>query len=88
MKGIMLALHKRPVSLPEVEAFLDRLEASFQERNIREVAGKDLGEAVLDWLRQVDQVAYVRFASVYREFNDAQEFMNELNQLLAQESMP
>ena len=86
MKGIMLALHKRPVSLPEVEAFLDRLEASFQERNIREVAGKDLGEAVLDWLRQVDQVAYVRFASVYREFSDAQEFMNELNHLLAQES--
>ena len=86
MKGIMLALHKRPVSLPEVEKFLDELESGFQEKNIREIPGKDLGEAVLEWLRNVDQVAYVRFASVYREFNDAHEFMDELNLLLGRES--
>ena len=86
MKGIMLALHKRPVTLPQVEKFLDGLESGFQERNIREVPGKVLGESVLAWLRVVDQVAYVRFASVYREFNDAQEFMNELNLLLGQDT--
>lgn len=81
-KGIMLALQKRPVSVEVVEEFLDRLEASFAEQNRRELPTREIGEKVIGWLRQVDDVAYVRFASVYREFRDVQEFMDELKRLM------
>jgi transcriptional repressor NrdR len=81
-KGIMLALQKRPVSVEVVEEFLDRLEASFAEQNRRELPTREIGEKVIGWLRLVDDVAYVRFASVYREFRDVQEFMDELKRLM------
>ncbi len=84
-RGILLALRKRPVSVTEVEDFLDRLESGFQEKNLREIPVKQVGESVLQWLRQVDQVAYVRFASVYRDFHDVKEFMHELETLMARD---
>ena len=81
--GIMKALQKRQVSIDKVEEFLDALESGFQEQNLREIPAKEIGEAVINWLRTVDDVAYVRFASVYREFRDVQEFMHELESLIA-----
>ncbi len=87
-KGIMLALQKRPVSVEEVEEFLDRLEASLAEQNRRELPAKEIGEQVIGWLRRVDDVAYVRFASVYREFRDVQEFMDELKRLMTNRKDP
>ena len=82
-RGVMLSLRKRPVDLKLVEAFLDRLEASFSENNRREVPARDLGETTLNWLREVDDVAYVRFASVYRDFGSVDEFMTELRELMS-----
>jgi transcriptional repressor NrdR len=81
--GIMKALQKRPVSINQVELFLDEMEGNFQENNVREVLASDLGEKVIAWLKGVDEVAYVRFASVYREFRDVQEFMHELENIIA-----
>ena len=81
--GILKALQKRPVSVTAVEGFLDSLESSFQESNVREIPAAELGEAVIAWLKSVDDVAYVRFASVYREFRDVQEFMRELEGIIA-----
>jgi transcriptional repressor NrdR len=81
--GIMKALQKRPVSLNQLESFLDSLELCFQENNVREIAASSLGEKVIAWLKGVDEVAYVRFASVYREFRDVQEFMRELENIIA-----
>jgi transcriptional repressor NrdR len=82
-KGIMLSLRKRPVSVTKVEEFLDALEAGFQEQNRREIPAAEIGEAVINWLRKVDDVAYVRFASVYREFRDVKEFMSELERIVS-----
>ncbi len=81
--GMLKALHKRPVPVTEVDEFLDALESSFQEQGLREIAVSKLGEAVMEKLRQLDGVAYVRFASVYREFRDVREFMDELEEVLA-----
>lgn len=82
--GMMKALHKRPVSVQKVDEFLDELESGFQERNVREVQVSLLGEAVMNRLKELDDVAFVRFASVYREFRDVNEFMRELERLIAQ----
>ncbi len=87
-RGIMLSLRKRPVDLKLVEDFLDRLETSFTENNRREIPARDLGETVLNWLREVDDVAYVRFASVYRDFGSVDEFMTELRNLMANGKNP
>ena len=81
--GILKALQKRPISIDEVDKFLNNLEQSFQEQGLREIPASDLGEAVINWLQTVDAVAYVRFASVYREFRDVQEFMHELEQIIS-----
>jgi transcriptional repressor NrdR len=82
--GILKALHKRPVSIEKVDAFLDNLESSFQERNLREIPVRELGESVMNLLKELDDVAYVRFASVYREFRDVDELMREVKKLVAQ----
>ncbi|MFH2127367.1 MAG: transcriptional regulator NrdR [Pseudomonadota bacterium] len=82
--GVLKALHKRPVSIEKVDIFLDNLEASFQERNLREIPVRELGEAVMNLLKELDDVAYVRFASVYREFRDVDELMREVKKLVAQ----
>ena len=81
--GMLKALHKRPVAVTEVDEFLDQLEASFQEQGLREISVTELGEAVMNKLRELDGVAYVRFASVYREFRDVREFMDELEEIIA-----
>jgi len=82
-KGIMLSLRKRPVSVTMVEEFMDSMEAGFQEQNRREIPAAEVGEAVINWLRKIDDVAYVRFASVYREFRDVKEFMSELERIVS-----
>lgn len=81
--GMLKALHKRPVPVTEVDEFLDQLESSFQEQSLREISVSKLGEEVMNKLRELDGVAYVRFASVYREFRDVREFMDELEEIIA-----
>ncbi|MBM4276019.1 MAG: transcriptional repressor NrdR [Deltaproteobacteria bacterium] len=81
-EGIKKACEKRPVSIDAIENFLDALEREMLESGHREVASTWLGERVMDQLRHWDEVAYVRFASVYRHFTDATDFMKEIRQLL------
>jgi transcriptional repressor NrdR len=80
--GIQKACEKRPVSVETIEKLVDRLEIRMQESGEREVGTTTLGEWVMSELHGVDQVAYVRFASVYRSFKDISEFMVELQDLL------
>jgi len=81
--GMQRACEKRPVSIATIEKMVDRLEVALQESGEREIDASRIGEAVMDALREVDQVAYVRFASVYRQFKDINEFMLELKGILA-----
>ncbi len=80
--GLLKACEKRPVRVAALEAIADRLEAALQERADREMSTEEIGAAVMAELRQLDKVAFVRFASVYRNFRDIDEFKNELNDLL------
>ena len=79
--GLLKACEKRPVSMTAIEAVADRVEAVLQERAEKEMSTGDIGALVMDELRRLDKVAYVRFASVYRQFRDIGEFMNELKDL-------
>ncbi|MEF3693822.1 MAG: ATP cone domain-containing protein, partial [Candidatus Cloacimonadota bacterium] len=76
------ACEKRPVSIEVIEKIVDQLEIVFQECPEREIAASQVGEAVMQALHDLDEVAYVRFASVYRQFKDINEFMQELKDLL------
>ena len=76
------ACEKRPVSVEQIEDLVDQLERTFQERGGKEIDASLIGEAIMDRLQTVDEVAYVRFASVYRQFKDINEFMHELTDLL------
>ena len=80
--GLLKACEKRPVRVPALEAIADRVEATLQEKPEREISTEDIGAAVMAELKLLDKVAFVRFASVYRNFRDIDEFKNELNQLL------
>jgi transcriptional repressor NrdR len=80
--GLLKAVEKRPVSVAQVEAIADKVEASLQERPEKEIGTHEIGQAVMEELKRLDKVAYVRFASVYRHFRDIGEFMNELKDLL------
>lgn len=80
--GILKACEKRPVSMEDIEKTVDRLEMRFLDSGEREIPSTVIGEAVMDELKRLDEVAYVRFASVYREFRDIDEFMKELKDLL------
>jgi transcriptional repressor NrdR len=80
--GIQMACQKRPVSITKIEEFVDSLEVYFQELGKKEVESKEVGERVISSLKDWDEVAYVRFASVYRQFKDINEFMNELEDIL------
>lgn len=86
VEGIVKACEKRPVSMDEIEAFVSDLEKEIQDRGEREVESKFLGERVMSRLRTWDDVAYVRFASVYRQFKDLNEFMEQLQELLSESS--
>jgi transcriptional repressor NrdR len=80
--GLLKACEKRPVSVASLEAIADRAEATLQERPEREIATEEIGGFVMEELKKLDKVAYVRFASVYRHFRDIGEFMSELKGLL------
>lgn len=82
VSGLKRACEKRPVSINTIEAIADRLERRLQERGDKEVPSSVIGEAAMRELHDIDQVAYVRFASVYRSFKDISEFMVELEELL------
>ncbi len=82
LNGLVRACEKRPVSLDTMENIVDEIEASISNSLDREVSTKRIGELVMDKLKAVDEVAYVRFASVYRQFKDINTFMDELNNLL------
>lgn len=80
--GIKRACEKRPVSMETIEQIANRIEALVAERGEREVPSSFIGGAVMNELHDIDQVAYVRFASVYRSFKDIDEFMHELEDLI------
>ena len=82
ISGLQKAVEKRPVSMAQLEALVAEVEARILERGEKEVPSSLLGEEVMRRLRTLDQVAYVRFASVYRSFRDIEEFMDELKGLL------
>ncbi|MER3416084.1 MAG: transcriptional regulator NrdR [Gemmataceae bacterium] len=81
-RGIEVACHKRPVSWQQIEELVSAIEADVYRRFEREVPSTVIGEAVMTRLRQLDQIAYVRFASVYREFKDVSEFLEEVQPML------
>lgn len=81
-KGVIKACHKRPISAGQIEKMLDEIEAIIFNREEREIAAKEIGELVMEKLKDLDSVAYVRFASVYREFKDVNTFMDELKKIL------
>jgi transcriptional repressor NrdR len=80
--GLTKACEKRPISAQTIEEVATRIESAVQEKSQKEVESSVVGEAVMDALRELDGVAYVRFASVYREFRDLDEFMETLRDLL------
>ena len=80
--GIRKACQKRPISMTQIEEFVDSLESHFQDQGKKEIESTEIGEKVIQTLRQWDEVAYVRFASVYRQFKDVSEFMAELEEIL------
>ncbi len=82
LAGLLKACEKRPVSMIQLEAIADKAETRVQESSEREVSTRLLGEMIMDELKNLDKVAYVRFASVYLDFKDLQEFMSELKDLL------
>jgi transcriptional repressor NrdR len=82
LNGMLRACEKRPVSLESLEKAVDGIESSIQNSLDREVTSKKIGELTMDRLKDIDEVAYVRFASVYRQFRDINTFMDELTKLL------
>jgi transcriptional repressor NrdR len=82
MNGLRKACEKRPISIDHVERIVNRIEQGMQEAGEREVKSTLIGQKVIDELRALDGVAYVRFASVYRQFKDINEFIDELTELL------
>ena len=82
LNGMLRACEKRPVPLAELERAADEIEQAIQNSLDREISTEKIGELVMEQLRSVDEVAYVRFASVYREFKDVNTFMEELGKLL------
>ena len=82
LASLQIACAKRPVSLSEIEELVDAVEEALEASDSREVSSRELGEMVMLRLRTLDQVAYVRFASVYRNFQDTTEFMEEVRELL------
>lgn len=81
MHGVRLACNKRPVAMERIERFIDELERELIEGEAKEVASQEIGERVMKKLRELDEVAYVRFASVYRSFRDIEEFRTELDKM-------
>lgn len=87
LAGIMKACEKRPISIEKMEEMVIWLERAIQKKSDREVASTRIGELVMEKLKQLDDVAYVRFASVYRQFKDVGQFMVELKDILNREKI-
>ena len=82
VRGLRIACNKRPVSTDQIDSIADSIEREAQESERREISSTELGEKVVRHLRDLDEVAYVRFASVYRSFRDIDQFMAELGKLV------
>ena len=82
MQGIIRSCHKRPVSMDRIEDCVNEIEAEIYNKESREIDSTIIGSIVMDKIKDLDEVAYVRFASVYREFKDVNTFMDELKKLL------
>ncbi|MBQ3022481.1 MAG: transcriptional repressor NrdR [Clostridia bacterium] len=82
LAGLTRACEKRPVETSTLDRLVDKIESDLQNTLKREVSSKEIGEKVMEGLRDIDEVAYVRFASVYRQFKDVTTFINEINKLL------
>ena len=80
--GVVRSCHKRPVSVDQIESCIDEIENRIFNLEVREIESKKIGEIVMDKLKDLDDVAYVRFASVYREFKDVNTFMKEIKKML------
>lgn len=80
--GILRACEKRPISIEQIDNMVYEIEKGLRNNNDREVPSKAIGEGVMNYLVQLDEVAYIRFASVYREFKDIQRFLEELHELV------
>lgn len=81
-QGILMACHKRPISAEQISQLVDSVEVELFNREEKEIPTSLIGELVMDKMKDLDPVAYVRFASVYREFKDVSTFMNELKKML------
>ena len=86
LKGIITACEKRPISIVQMERIADDIESELSQSMEREVRSTMIGEMVMDKLRMLDEVAYVRFASVYKQFDDLSTFMDELKGLIDERS--
>ena len=82
LAGLHKACEKRPIGVEILEKLVDRVEQRLEEGGEREVPSREIGEQIMEELQKLDEVAYVRFASVYRSFKDVNEFMNEVKELL------
>jgi len=82
VSGLEKACEKRPVSCDEIDSFVDEIEKKLQDLGLKEVSSQVIGEWVMEGLPSLDEVAYVRFASVYRQFKDVSEFVDELKTLI------
>ena len=82
LQGLLKACEKRPVPTPKLESIVDEIEGVVHEATERELTTTEIGEMIMHRLKKLDKVAYVRFASVYMDFKDVQEFMSELKNLL------
>ena len=81
LRGLLRACEKRPVSMETLERFVDSIEQNYANEMVKEVSSVELGEYVLRELKKLDKVAYIRFASVYRDFSDVDSFLVELKKL-------
>ncbi len=84
LNGLMKACEKRPISLEKIESITDEIERYIENKNVREISTKEIGEQLMERLHELDEVAFVRFASVYRQFKDVTQFMNEVMSLLSE----
>ncbi len=84
LTGLLKACEKRPVSMAKLAEMVDEVEARLMERPDREISTTEIGEMLMAKLRSLDKIAYVRFASVYRDFQDVEAFLNELKNLIGQ----
>jgi len=83
VSGVRKAVEKRPVSSEKIEALVDDIENALMERAAKEINSTEIGEMVMNRLKEMDDVAYVRFASVYRQFKDINAFMDEVKKMLS-----